>query len=65
MENYRRKKLDYQEWLLDSLTPYVGKRTCLWLYGKPGTGKSRMAHDVKVDGGIFVKPINKWWDGYK
>lgn len=35
----------------------------LWLVGATGTGKSRHAREVAGDD-LFVKPINKWWDGY-
>lgn len=35
----------------------------LWLYGKAGTGKTKWAWDHYPD--LFVKSINKWWDGYR
>lgn len=36
----------------------------LWLYGVPGVGKSTRARSLVPDS-TFVKPLNKWWDGYK
>lgn len=38
-------------------------RRCLWLYGKPGTGKSRFAFSINPDS-TYPKMANKWWDGY-
>lgn len=37
--------------------------SCLWLYGKPGTGKSRFAFDY--DRNAYFKNPNKWWDNYQ
>lgn len=39
----------------------------LWLYGKPWTGKSKFSRDKfgkAMDGTLFSKDKNKWWDGY-
>lgn len=34
----------------------------VWIYGPPGTGKS---HSARTEyGKVFIKPQNKWFDGY-
>lgn len=45
-----------------SLEP-LGKLNNLWLVGPTGSGKSRRAREIAGDS-LFVKCINKWWDGY-
>jgi len=35
----------------------------LWLYGPPGCGKSHHARSLHQD--YYIKPANKWWDGFK
>ncbi len=36
----------------------------IWLWGAPGTGKSRWAHNQRPSTEIYKKNVNKWWDGY-
>lgn len=37
----------------------------LWIWGKPGIGKSRWANMLMDNEFIYKKNFNKWWDGYK
>ncbi|WP_445769492.1 hypothetical protein [Rheinheimera sp.] len=61
IQNYstiKRIKKDYM------LTPEdLADGVCgLWYYGDTGTGKSWTARQENP--GAFIKPVNKWWDGY-
>lgn len=38
----------------------------LWVYGPPGIGKSHYCRQLAdtANKRLFIKPMNKWWDGY-
>nr|WAE42405.1 MAG: replication associated protein [Cressdnaviricota sp.] len=38
-------------------------RTCYWIWGATGIGKSRYVRTT-YPGSHYSKPMNKWWDGY-
>lgn len=44
------------------LKPLEGPLDNYWLCGSAGTGKTRWAYDNNPN--LYVKNINKWWDGY-
>jgi hypothetical protein len=35
----------------------------LWIYGETGTGKTHAVRTQCTD--LYLKPLNKWWDGYQ
>lgn len=38
----------------------------MWFYGPAGSGKSMTARCMGIqEGGYFLKPQSKWWDGYQ
>ena len=43
--------------------PEYMPKTCLWIVGKTGLGKSRWVR-TNFPGQFYNKPQNKWWDGY-
>jgi hypothetical protein len=48
---------------VEAMTSCEGEKQCFWLWGKPGTGKSRFVYDVGGDQCYWKNP-NKWWDNY-
>jgi len=48
---------------VEYMSPQAVERKCLWIVGKPGTGKSRVAHSLFPN--AYWKNANKWWDGYQ
>jgi len=48
---------------VDNLKAKAIDRKCLWVYGEPGTGKSKFVHDHYPN--AYWKNANKWWDSYK
>lgn len=53
----------FKQIALDNLKTSNRERTCFWIYGKPGTGKSRGV--AKHWPEAYWKNANKWWDGYQ
>lgn len=37
----------------------------IWIWGEPGTGKSRWARNQSQTEKIFLKGPNKWWNGFQ
>jgi hypothetical protein len=35
----------------------------IWMWGGPGIGKSKWAHEQQTGGKTLKKNVNKWWDG--
>jgi hypothetical protein len=35
----------------------------IWIWGKPGIGKSKWAHRQETGGQTLFKNLNRWWDG--
>lgn len=52
---------------MEKLSKYLEKKRnwqpeVIWIYGKGGSGKSKIAYDADPD--LFTVPCFKWWDGY-
>ena len=63
--NYNRIKSNLHSYNLDKTqnsNPYKTKEN-LWIYGPPGSGKTYYATHLHEN--YYMKPQNKWWDGYK
>jgi len=60
---YLQYRLQLERVHLECYQPSIQFKTCYWLVGKPGTGKSRFAYAFNP-GQTFIKPPNKWFDGY-
>ena len=63
------QKQKLQEWKFqhqNKLGPWGGElsRKNIWIFGPPGCGKSMWAHQQAAESEIYLKNINKWWDGY-
>lgn len=56
------KKL-YELDILKSEQKLVVERTCLWIYGEPGSGKSWAARHNFGDR-VYTKSQDQWWQGY-
>jgi len=44
------------------IPPRTEEKECYWIWGKPGSGKSRWATQTYPV--AYKKLQNKWWDGY-
>lgn len=64
---HQKKKLEEYKYSHQKLSgPWNGelKMKNIWIYGVPGCGKSRWAHQQGHKEQIYLKNATKWWDGY-
>lgn len=63
MYNYTQLSNAKRQFIMDSQQPpAIFPRTCYWIYGEPGIGKSYWVRSKFPN--AYCKPQNKWWDGY-
>lgn len=64
--NQKNKLLQWKYEHQKAIGPWNGTLASknLWLWGKPGTGKSRWPHQQCDPEKTYIKNVNKWWDGY-
>lgn len=67
-EAFHHKK-KFEDWKFDhtkNKKPWGGdlNKKNIWIYGEPGCGKSRWAHQQAAENVTYLKNVNKWWDGY-
>lgn len=64
--NHKKKLEEWKFSHMKKCGPWNGelKVKNIWLWGPPGCGKSMWAHQQAPEDSIYLKNVNKWWDGY-